>query len=213
VAVPSKDDSDSRFKGRTFADLRKEIDACRACPLWERATQGVPGEGGPNARVMFVGEQPGDQEDKTGKPFVGPAGRMLDEALAKAGVDRVDAYVTNTVKHFSWIPRGKRRIHKTPLQSEIAACFDWLEAEIRLLRPHVIVCLGATAAKTLLGRDFRVSTQRGKLMEGELAPFLLATIHPSAILRITDDAERDQAFDDFVADLAQIRKALERERR
>jgi DNA polymerase len=211
--MPGKDDSDSRFKGRTFADLRKEIDACRACPLWERATQGVPGEGDPRARVMFVGEQPGDQEDRTGKPFVGPAGRMLDEALAKAGVDRADAYVTNTVKHFSWIPRGKRRIHKTPLQSEIAACFDWLEAEVRMLRPHVIVCLGATAAKTLLGRNFRVSVDRGKLIEGELAPLMLATIHPSAILRITDAAERDKAFDDFVADLAQIRKALKRERR
>src|SRR3954451_7913376 len=145
----------NRFKGSTFADLDQEIDACRACPLWERATQGVPGEGSPKARVMLVGEQPGDQEDQTGKPFVGPAGRVLDAALEKAGVDRSDVYVTNAVKHFSWLPRGKRRIHKTPTQSEIAACFDWLEAEISLLRPHVIVCLGATAAKALLGRDFR----------------------------------------------------------
>src|SRR5436190_1252404 len=127
-----------RFTGTTFDDLRKEIDACRACPLWERATQGVPGEGGSKARVMLVGEQPGDQEDLTGRPFVGPAGRLLDSALEKAGVDRSDVYVTNAVKHFSWFPRGKRRIHKTPAQSEVAACLDWLEAEIQLVRPSVI---------------------------------------------------------------------------
>ena len=203
----------TRFKGSTFADLDKEIDACRACPLWERATQGVPGEGSPNARVMLVGEQPGDQEDQTGKLFVGPAGRVLDAALEKAGVDRADVYVTNAVKHFSWIPRGKRRIHKTPLQSEIAACLDWLEAEVKLLHPHVIVCLGATAAKALLGRNFRVSVERGKLIEGELAPYMLATLHPSAILRMTDDAERERAFDGLVADLKQIRVALKREER
>ena len=154
-----------RFSGTTLADLRREIDHCRACPLWERATQGVPGEGRPHARVMLVGEQPGDQEDRVGRPFVGPAGKLLDAALEKAGVDRGDVFVTNAVKHFSWFPRGKRRMHKTPAQSEVAACLDWLEAEVSLVRPHVIVCLGATAAKALLGRDFRVTVDRGRSEE------------------------------------------------
>jgi len=161
-------------------------------------------------RVMLVGEQPGDQEDLTGRPFVGPAGRLLDEALEAASVDRREVYVTNAVKHFSWIPRGKRRIHKTPTQSEIAACHDWLEAEIRLLKPRIIVCLGATAAKALLGRDFRVSVQRGQLIEGAMAPYMLATVHPSSILRITDGAERKLAFALFTADLALIVDALKR---
>jgi len=199
-----------RFAGTSFADLGKAIDDCRACPLWERATQGVPGEGSAKARVMLVGEQPGDQEDIAGRPFVGPAGRLLDDALEQAGVDRSQVYVTNAVKHFSWIPRGKRRIHKTPTQSEVAACLDWLEAEIQMLRPRVIVCLGATAAKALLGRDFRVSIERGRLIEGGLAPFMLATVHPSSILRITDADERKTAFAQFTADLAKIVEAMTR---
>ena len=197
-----------RFAGTTLAQLHDEIDRCRACPLWARATQGVPGEGERDARVMLVGEQPGDQEDRVGRPFVGPAGRLLNEALDKAGIDRTDVYVTNAVKHFSWFPRGKRRMHKTPAQSEIAACLDWLEAEITLVHPHVIVCLGATAAKALLGRDFRVTVDRGRLIEGSMAPFLMATVHPSSILRMPGDAERDAAFERFVADLKMIREAL-----
>ena len=201
-----------RFTGTTLRELREAIDACHACPLWERATQGVPGEGSEQAHVMMVGEQPGDQEDRTGRPFVGPAGRLLDAALEQAGVDRKEVYVTNAVKHFSWFPRGKRRMHKTPSQSEVAACLDWLEAEIGLLHPRVIVCLGATAAKALLGPDFRVSLERGHLIEGSMAPFVLATVHPSSILRITDEKERKEAFDRFAADLALIREALDRKR-
>jgi uracil-DNA glycosylase family protein len=201
-----------RFSGTTLADLRREIDHCRACPLWERATQGVPGEGKPHARVMLVGEQPGDQEDRVGRPFVGPAGKLLDAALERAGVDRGDVFVTNAVKHFSWFPRGKRRMHKTPAQSEVAACLDWLEAEVSLVQPYVIVCLGATAAKALLGRDFRVTVDRGRLLESTMAPFIMATVHPSSILRMTEDEERDAAFDRFVEDLKVIRDALRRER-
>jgi DNA polymerase len=162
---------------------------------------------------MLVGEQPGDQEDRVGRPFVGPAGRLLDAALDKAGVDRGDVFVTNAVKHFSWFPRGKRRMHKTPAQSEVAACLDWLEAEVSLVRPHVIVCLGATAAKALLGRDFRVTVDRGRLLESAMAPFIIATVHPSSILRMTGDKERDSAFDRFVEDLKLIREALRSERR
>ena len=199
-----------RFSGTTLAELRNEIDGCRACPLWARATQGVPGEGDSHARIMFVGEQPGDQEDRVGRPFVGPAGRLLDDALEKAGIDRGDVFVTNAVKHFSWFPRGKRRMHKTPSQSEVAACLDWLEAEVSLVHPHVIVCLGATAAKALLGRDFRVTVDRGRLIEGNIAPFLMATVHPSSILRMPGDEERKEAFDRFVADLRVIRDALRR---
>ena len=201
-----------RFGGTTLAELREAIDRCRACPLWERATQGVPGEGKPHARVMLIGEQPGDQEDRAGRPFVGPAGKLLDAALEKAGVDRSEVFVTNVVKHFSWFPRGKRRMHKTPAQSEVAACLDWLEAEVSLVHPHVMVCLGATAAKALLGRDFRVTVQRGRVLEGSMAPYVIATVHPSAILRIADPRERDEAFERFVADLAVIREVLRRER-
>jgi uracil-DNA glycosylase len=211
--MTTKEAISSRFRGTTLADLRKEIGRCRACALWERATQAVPGEGKPHARVMLVGEQPGDQEDRVGRPFVGPAGRLLDEALEKAGVDRGDVFVTNAVKHFSWFPRGKRRMHKTPAQSEVAACLDWLEAEVSLVRPHVIVCLGATAAKALLGRDFRVTVERGRLKESTMAPFIVATVHPSSILRMTEDEEREAAFDRFVDDLKVIREALRRERR
>jgi uracil-DNA glycosylase len=211
--MTTKEAISSRFRGTTLADLHKEIGRCRACPLWERATQAVPGEGKPHARVMLVGEQPGDQEDRVGRPFVGPAGRLLDEALEKAGVDRGDVFVTNAVKHFSWLPRGKRRMHKTPAQSEVAACLDWLEAEVSLVRPHVIVCLGATAAKALLGRDFRVTVERGRLKESTMAPFIVATVHPSSILRMTEDEEREAAFDRFVDDLKVIGEALRRERR
>ena len=199
----------NRFRGTTLMDLREEINRCRACPLWERATQGVPGEGKAHAHVMLLGEQPGDREDRVGRPFVGPAGGLLDEALDKAGIDRGDVFVTNVVKHFSWLPRGKRRMHKTPSQSEVAACLGWLEAEISLVRPKVVVCLGATAAKALLGRDFRVTQERGRLVESAVAPFVLATVHPSSILRITGEEERHAAFERFVADLAVIRETVE----
>ena len=207
-----KDAISQRFSGTTLADLRKGIDNCRACPLWERATQGVPGEGEPHARVMLVGEHPGDQEDRVGRPFVGPAGKLLHSALEKAGVDRGAVFITNAVKHFSWFPRGKRRMHKTPAQSEVAACLDWLEVEVSLVRPHVIVCLGATAAKALLGRDFRVTVDRGRLLESTMAAFIIATVHPSSILRMSKDEERDAAFERFVQDLKVIRQALNRER-
>ncbi len=199
-----------RFHGSTLAELGDAIAACRACPLWERATRAVPGEGRRDARVMLVGEQPGDQEDIAGRPFVGPAGRLLDGALAQAGIDRDDVFVTNAVKHFSWFPRGKRRMHKTPAQQEIAACLDWLRAEIGLVQPRVIVCLGATAAKALLGRDFRVTVERGRLLEGGPAPFVLATVHPSSLLRIPDAAERKAALARFVADLGRVHEALGR---
>jgi len=199
-----------RFHSKSLAELRSAINNCRACSLWERATQAVPGEGNQDARVMMVGEQPGDQEDLSGHPFVGPAGRLLDNALQQAGIDRDQVFVTNAVKHFSWFPRGKRRMHKTPAQSEIAACLDWLEAEIGLVRPDVIVCLGATAAKTLLGSSFRVTKERGHLIEGGPAPLIMATVHPSSILRITDDDERKDAMEQFIADLRLIHEALKR---
>ena len=197
-----------RFTGTTFADLRRAIDACRACPLWERATQGVPGEGSSKARVMLVGEQPGDQEDLAGRPFVGPAGRLLDSALEQAGVDRKEVYVTNAVKHFSWEPRGKRRIHKTPTQSEVAACLDWLEAEVSLLEPKVIVCLGATAAQSLLGKQFRVTKERGTWVDSDLAERVTATIHPSSILRQQDEESRRREMDAFVDDLEMVAAVL-----
>jgi DNA polymerase len=184
----------------TLSSLRDAAAGCRACPLWETGTQTVFGEGARAAKVMLVGEQPGDREDLEGRPFVGPAGRLLDEALEEAGIDRRLAYVTNVVKHFKWIGRGKRRIHQKPNWSEIAACRPWLEAELRVVRPQVLVCLGATAAQALLGRDFRVTRQRGDLVESDLAPRALATVHPSSILRADDD-ERDAEYAAFVDDL------------
>jgi uracil-DNA glycosylase family protein len=187
--------------------LKKVRDAsadCKACPLWKRGTQTVFGEGRAGARIMFVGEQPGDQEDLAGRPFVGPAGRELDKALAAAGIDRNDVYVTNVVKHFKWEPRGKRRIHKKPNGAEIAACRPWLETEIALVKPAVLVCLGATAAQALFGSSFKVSKQRGERVASPLAPIASATIHPSAILRAPDDAARQEERRRFVADLRKI---------
>jgi uracil-DNA glycosylase len=189
---------------------RENAKACRDCPLWANATQTVFGAGDPHARVMLVGEQPGDEEDKKGLPFVGPAGRLLDRALEAAGVDREHLYVTNAVKHFKWEPRGKRRLHKTPAQREIDACHQWIEREISLVKPHVIVALGSTAAKALIGRDFKVSLQRGKLVESPLAPYVFATLHPSALLRLRDEEEKEAAFSQLVKDLKLITKALDR---
>jgi uracil-DNA glycosylase family protein len=191
-------------------ELRKAAKACQDCPLWANATQTVFGAGDPHARVMLVGEQPGDEEDKKGLPFVGPAGRLLDRALDAAGVQREGLYVTNAVKHFKWQARGKRRLHKTPAQREIDACHQWLEGEIRTVKPHVIVALGATAAKAVIGKDFKVSVQRGAFVESPLAPYVFATFHPSALLRLQDEEEKERAFEQLVKDLKLINKALER---
>jgi DNA polymerase len=185
--------------------LKEAAAGCKACPLWETGTQTVFGEGAVSAEIVLVGEQPGDQEDVAGKPFVGPAGRLLDKALEEAGIDRKLAYVTNVVKHFKWQPRGKRRIHQKPNAAEIAACRPWLDAELALLKPKVLVCLGATAAQALLGRQFRVSKDRGVPVESDLAPVVMATVHPSSILR-SDDREAEMAM--FVEDLRRVAEVL-----
>jgi DNA polymerase len=194
----------------SLTELREQARGCQDCPLWANATQTVFGAGDPHARVMLVGEQPGDEEDKKGLPFVGPAGKLLDRALEAAGVDRAHLYVTNAVKHFKWQLRGKRRLHKTPAQREIDACHQWLEREIRAVRPHVIVALGATAAKALIGPQFKVSLERGRFVESPLAPHVFATLHPSALLRLRDEEEKETAFKQLVKDLKLINKALER---
>ena len=193
----------------TLDALRSAASTCKACDLWERGTQTVFGEGEPTAELVLVGEQPGDKEDLEGLPFVGPAGRVLDTALEAAGIDRRLAYVTNAVKHFKWEPRGKVRLHKTPTAAEVHACRPWLEAELRTLRPSVLVCLGATAAKALLGPSFRVSQERGRFVPSDLAPKVLATVHPSSILR-TDGPEREAAMAAFVDDLRVAATALTR---
>jgi DNA polymerase len=183
---------------KTLRDAAKE---CRACPLWKMGTQTVFGEGPKTARIMLVGEQPGNDEDLAGKPFIGPAGKLLNRALEAAGIDRSQVYVTNAVKHFKWEPRGKRRIHKKPNSREIAACRPWLDAELSILQPDVLVCLGATAAQSLLGRDFKVTQHRGKFIESPLAPRVMATVHPSSILRAPDDQARETGTRQFIADL------------
>jgi uracil-DNA glycosylase len=185
----------------TLNKLREAAAGCKACPLWKTGTQTVFGEGSPKAEVMFVGEQPGDQEDKAGKPFVGPAGKLLDKAMEEAGIDRSLAYVTNVVKHFKWKAQGKRRIHQKPSWSEIAACSPWLETELAVVKPRVLVCLGATAAQALLGRQFRVTQHRGEPIASDLAPVVIATVHPSSILR-ADDRETELAK--FVSDLKTV---------
>ena len=175
---------------RSLKAFREAAADCKACDLWKRGTQTVFGDGARRAEILFVGEQPGNEEDLAGKPFVGPAGRLFNDALVEAGIDRSKTYVTNIVKHFKWEPRGKRRIHKKPNAGEIAACRPWLEAEISLVKPKVIVCLGATAAQALLGPQFKVSKQRGQFIESALAPYIMATVHPSSILRAPDDETR-----------------------
>jgi uracil-DNA glycosylase family protein len=194
----------------TLPKLREAAAGCRGCELWKVGTQTVFGEGAPHARVMFVGEQPGDQEDKAGKPFVGPAGRILDKALEAAGIDRNQVYVTNAVKHFKWEPRGKRRIHKKPNQLEINACRPWLEAEVAVMKPDVIVCLGATAAQSLLGKTFKVTQRRGELIQHDLAPFVVATVHPSSILRAPDDQKRHDEMAMFIDDLKKVAAGMKR---
>jgi DNA polymerase len=195
---------------QTLKALREEARKCQACPLWANATQTVFGAGSPHARVVLVGEQPGDEEDRKGLPFIGPAGRLLERALEAAGVERDDVYITNAVKHFKWQARGKRRLHKTPAQREIDACHPWLEKELAAIKPRVVVCLGATAAKSVIRKDFKVSTQRGQFVESAAAPYVFATLHPSAILRLQDEAERQAAFAAFVKDLKLIERALSR---
>jgi uracil-DNA glycosylase family protein len=188
--------------------LRAAAAVCRACDLWKRGTQTVFGEGARKADLMLVGEQPGDSEDVTGRPFVGPAGRLLDKALERAGIDRAAVYVTNVVKHFKWEPRGKRRIHKKPNAGEVAACRPWLDAEIALVRPQAIVCLGATAAQARLGRQLKVTAHRGEPVDSSLAPLVMATVHPSSLLRERDDETRHREFGRFVDDSRKVVRAL-----
>ena len=189
----------------TLESLREAAKVCRGCELWRDATQTVFGEGPADAELVFVGEQPGDHEDKLGRPFVGPAGRIFDRALAEVGIDRSRVYVTNAVKHFKWEPRGKRRIHQKPNAAELTACRPWLDAELAVVAPKVLVCLGATAAQALLGRAFRVTKQRGTPVDSPLASVVVATIHPSAILRARD---RDAEYAGFVADLERVAALL-----
>ena len=188
----------------TLRALKNAASSCKGCDLWENATQTVFGEGPSRARLMFIGEQPGNEEDLNGKPFVGPAGRLLSESLAQAGIDRSIVYVTNVVKHFKWEPRGKRRIHKKPNSTEIHACLPWLEAEISLIKPDVVVCLGATAAQALLGKNFRITKQRGEVFPTRFAEYTMATIHPSAILREPDAELRRQEKKRFIEELKQL---------
>ena len=204
------DDTARRFvpPGADLDQLKEAAAGCTACPLHERGTQTVFGEGRPRSRVMLVGEQPGDQEDLKGRPFVGPAGQLLDWALEKAGIDRSQAYVTNVVKHFKWVPRGKRRIHSKPSSMEIKACLPWLEAELEVVQPEVIVLLGATAAQALLGPSFRVTRERGRFIRSNLAPHVMATVHPSSLLRIEDDGERKDAIRVFVRELREVAAVL-----
>lgn len=194
----------------TLDALRKAAAGCKACDLWKMGTQTVFGEGDPGARVMLVGEQPGDKEDLQGRPFVGPAGAVLDKALAAAGIERGDVYVTNIVKHFKWEPRGKRRLHKKPNAVEITACRPWLESEIRVVKPQVVVLLGATAAQGVLGRDFRVTQHRGEWVQSEIAPYVLATVHPSSILRAPDDEARHEEMRRLIDDLKVVARQLRR---
>jgi uracil-DNA glycosylase len=188
--------------------LREAAAGCRACPLWRNATQTVFGEGRAGSRVMFVGEQPGDREDIEGHPFVGPAGRVFDEALEEVGIARRDVYITNVVKHFKWKPRGKRRLHQRPSAEEISACRPWLEGELKVVKPEIVTCLGATAAKALLGSGFRVTRDRGSFLEPDWAPLATATVHPSSILRAPDEEARREARREFTEDLRRIAERL-----
>jgi len=193
----------------TLERLKAAARDCEACDLWKNATQTVFGEGKLGTKIMLIGEVPGNQEDIEGKPFVGPAGKLLNAALEEAGIDRTKVYVTNAVKHFKWEPRGKRRIHQKPNAAEIAACRPWLDAEITAVKPQIIVCLGATAAQALLGRDFRVTQHRAEFLKSELASIVMATVHPSAILRIPDEEAKREELKHFIADLKKIPRASE----
>jgi uracil-DNA glycosylase family protein len=192
----------------TLAKLRDAAAGCRACPLWKPATQTVFGQGRRSAKLMLVGEQPGDREDREGKPFVGPAGKVLDEALTAAGIAREETYVTNAVKHFKWRPAGKRRLHQTPQANEIEACRPWIEAELEVVKPEALVCLGATATRALLGSKVRVTRDRGTAIDSELARVVAVTVHPSSILRIRDDDERHVARHQLAEDLAFVARQM-----
>jgi DNA polymerase len=192
----------------TLTSLKNAAADCKACDLWKKGTQTVFGEGARRSRVMFVGEQPGNEEDLSGKPFVGPAGRLFDNALEEAGIERKQTYVTIVVKHFKWEPRGKRRIHKKPNATQIAACRPWLEAELLVVKPAILVALGATAAQSLIGPQFRVTKQRGEFLESTLAPYVMATVHPSSILRAPDDETRQLEYRRFVDDLKKLARVL-----
>lgn len=188
-------------EGNSLRELAAAAKKCTACPLYKNATQTVFGQGRKSAQIMFVGEQPGDYEDMKGEPFVGPAGKLLDRALEEAGIDRTEVYVTNTVKHFKWAPRGKRRIHKKPSARDIAACRPWLEAELRAVQPDVLVCLGSTAAQAIFGPQFRVTKQRGEVITSSFAKRTVATVHPSSLLRAPDEETRQREYALFVDDL------------
>ena len=206
---PSQGSAEDFFPDKlSLPALRSAAADCKACDLWKRGTQTVFGEGTRRAIAMFVGEQPGNEEDLTGKPFVGPAGGLFNKALQEAGIDRRQTFVTNVVKHFKWEPRGKRRIHKKPNAQEISACHPWIEAEIAVVKPKVIVVLGATAAQTLLGPKFRVTKQRGEFFESPLAPYVMATVHPSSILRAPDDETRRLEYRRFVDDLKKLARVI-----
>ncbi len=192
----------------TLKNLRHAATGCRACPLWERATQTVFGEGRLTARLFLIGEQPGDSEDRQGRPFVGPAGQLLDRALEDAGIPRADAYVTNVVKHFKWIPVGKRRLHQKPNAREIGACLPWLDAEIELIRPRILVAMGATAAQALLGKEVRVTRDHGRFLPTPRAPYATVTVHPSSILRAPSEEDRHRAMAGFVEDLRIVARLL-----
>jgi DNA polymerase len=193
---------------RSLEELREAAAGCRACDLWKSGTQTVFGEGARKSEVMMVGEQPGDREDVEGRPFVGPAGKVLDKALEEVGIDRDLVYVTNVVKHFKWRPRGKRRIHQKPNLEEIRACRPWLDSELAVVQPRVLVCLGSTAAQALLGRQFRVTRERGQFVDSPLAPCVTATVHPSSILRAGEEKDRRLAMHEFVADLSVVAQEL-----
>lgn len=196
---------------KTLVTLREAAASCKGCPLYERGTQTVFGEGGKRARLMLIGEQPGNDEDLAGRPFVGPAGRILDEALEQVGIARADTYVTNVVKHFKWVAQGRRRLHQKPNAKEVGACLPWLESEIEVIKPHIIVCLGATAATALLGPKYRVSTQRGTFVPSPLAPRVTATVHPSSILRAQSSEDRRREMRWFIADFERIAEILKQE--
>ena len=205
--MPRDDESARNAATSELAELRQLALGCTACDLHKTGTQTVFGEGSPSADLMLVGEQPGDREDLEGRPFVGPAGKVLDRALEESGIDRSRAYVTNMVKHFKWQPRGKRRIHQKPNAAEQAACRPWLDAELAVLEPKALVLLGATAAQSLLGKSFRVTQQRGEVLESDIAPLVMATVHPSSVLRAPSD-EREAARQAFVDDLRNLATAL-----
>ena len=206
----SRSDDASRYlpQRRSIRTLRTAAQSCRACDLYRNATQAVMGAGPAAADIVFIGEQPGNDEDLQGLPFVGPAGKLLDRALMEAGIDRAEVYVTNVVKHFKFEERGKHRIHKRPNTTEVEACHPWLEAEIALIKPKMIVCLGATAARAMLGRTYRLTRERGTFTSHPWAPSITATVHPSAILRAPDEEDRHRQYQEFVADLKQIKKKL-----